>query len=65
MKILTPAKINLTLEIVGKRSDGYHDLATWMLPVGLCDTLEICVEKEQSFAPALLLDIMFKLVRIA
>jgi len=50
MKILTPAKINLTLEIVGKRSDGYHDLATWMLPVGLYDTLEICVEKEQSFA---------------
>ena len=49
MRILTSAKINLTLEIVGKRSDGYHDLATWMLPVGLYDTIEIRVEKEQSF----------------
>jgi 4-diphosphocytidyl-2-C-methyl-D-erythritol kinase len=49
MRILTPAKINLTLEIVGQRSDGYHDLATWMLPVGLYDTLEIHLENEQSF----------------
>jgi 4-diphosphocytidyl-2-C-methyl-D-erythritol kinase len=49
MKALTPAKINLTLEIVGRRSDGYHDLATWMLPVGLYDMLEIDVEGVQSF----------------
>jgi 4-diphosphocytidyl-2-C-methyl-D-erythritol kinase len=49
MKIFTPAKINLTLEIVGRRSDGYHDLATWMLPVGLYDMLEIDVEAVQSF----------------
>jgi 4-diphosphocytidyl-2-C-methyl-D-erythritol kinase len=45
MKILAPAKINLTLEIVGRRSDGYHDLATWMLPVGLYDSIAI------EFAP--------------
>jgi len=49
MRILAPAKINLTLEVVGRRSDGYHDLATWMLPVGLYDTLEIRVQKEQLF----------------
>src|SRR6516225_7210257 len=49
MKILTPAKINLTLEIVGRRSDGYHDLATWMLPVGLYDMLEIDLQDAQSF----------------
>jgi 4-diphosphocytidyl-2-C-methyl-D-erythritol kinase len=49
MKILTPAKVNLTLEIVGRRSDGYHDLATWMLPVGLYDTIEIDVKAVQSF----------------
>jgi 4-diphosphocytidyl-2-C-methyl-D-erythritol kinase len=49
MKTLTPAKINLTLEIVGRRLDGYHDLATWMLPVGLYDMLEIDVEGVQSF----------------
>ena len=49
MKIRTPAKINLTLEIVGRRSDGYHDLASWMLPVGLYDTLEIDLQDVQTF----------------
>jgi 4-diphosphocytidyl-2-C-methyl-D-erythritol kinase len=41
MRIFTPAKINLTLEILGKRSDGYHDLATWMIPIALYDHLMI------------------------
>src|ERR1700739_3914307 len=41
MKILSPAKINLTLKILGKRPDGFHELATWMLPVGLYDSIEI------------------------
>jgi len=41
MKIFSPAKINLTLEILGKRPDGFHELATWMLPVGLYDSIEI------------------------
>jgi 4-diphosphocytidyl-2-C-methyl-D-erythritol kinase len=41
MKILSPAKINLTLEVLGKRPDGFHELATWMLPVGLYDSIEI------------------------
>lgn len=36
-----PAKINLFLEIHGKRADGYHDLASLMLAVDLFDTLEI------------------------
>ncbi len=37
------AKINLTLDIVGKRSDGYHLLETVMREISLCD--EITVEK--------------------
>ena len=41
MKILTPAKINLMLEIVGRRADGFHDLKTWMLPIALYDSIEI------------------------
>ena len=41
MKTLSAAKINLTLEILGQRRDGFHELATWMLPVGLYDSLEI------------------------
>ena len=47
--MLTPAKINLTLEILGKRPDGYHELGTWMLPVGLYDKLEIDLWPEWSF----------------
>jgi 4-diphosphocytidyl-2-C-methyl-D-erythritol kinase len=50
MKILSPAKINLTLEILGKRPDGFHDLDTWMVPVGLYDTLEIERASRPSFS---------------
>lgn len=35
-------KINLGLDILRRRADGYHDIDTLMLPVGgVCDTLEI------------------------
>lgn len=36
----SPCKVNLLLNILGKRSDGFHDLETVMHPVGLCDFLE-------------------------
>ncbi|MCM1504126.1 MAG: 4-(cytidine 5'-diphospho)-2-C-methyl-D-erythritol kinase [Muribaculum sp.] len=40
--ILFPnAKINLGLNVVRKRPDGYHDLSTLFYPVGWCDILEI------------------------
>jgi 4-diphosphocytidyl-2-C-methyl-D-erythritol kinase len=35
-----PAKINLGLHIVGKRSNGYHTLVSLMVPVSLCDELQ-------------------------
>ncbi|WP_437185522.1 4-(cytidine 5'-diphospho)-2-C-methyl-D-erythritol kinase [Planctomicrobium sp. SH668] len=35
----TPAKINLSLAVLGKREDGYHELETVMLSVGVHDTL--------------------------
>lgn len=41
MKILANAKINLTLDIVGRRPDGYHDLVMIMQSVGLHDTVEV------------------------
>ena len=31
------AKINLGLNIVGKRQDGYHNLETVFYPIKLCD----------------------------
>lgn len=40
--ILFPnAKINLGLNIIRRRPDGYHDLETVMVPVPWCDVLEI------------------------
>jgi len=34
-----PAKLNLLLEIKGRRGDGYHEIETVMVPIDLCDTL--------------------------
>lgn len=36
-----PSKINLFLEVLGRRADGYHDLDTVMHAIDLTDTLEI------------------------
>ena len=35
----TPAKVNLTLRVTGKRADGYHDLESVVVAVGLFDRL--------------------------
>jgi 4-diphosphocytidyl-2-C-methyl-D-erythritol kinase len=39
--VAAPAKLNLFLNVLGKRSDGYHDLETLMVSVDLCDTLRL------------------------
>jgi 4-diphosphocytidyl-2-C-methyl-D-erythritol kinase len=39
VEVLAPAKLNLFLEIQGKRPDGYHDLESLMVTVDLFDTL--------------------------
>ena len=35
------AKINLTLDVLGKRPDGYHEVAMVMQSVALHDTIEM------------------------
>jgi 4-diphosphocytidyl-2-C-methyl-D-erythritol kinase len=40
VRVLAPAKVNLFLEVLRRRPDGYHDLATLMVTVGLYDSLE-------------------------
>ncbi|MSU34191.1 MAG: 4-(cytidine 5'-diphospho)-2-C-methyl-D-erythritol kinase [Pedosphaera sp.] len=35
----SPCKINLVLNILGRRADGFHELETLLLPVPLCDKL--------------------------
>ncbi len=39
VEVKAPAKINLTLDVVGKRPDGYHDISTIMQAVDLYDTV--------------------------
>ena len=35
------AKVNLTLEVLGRRKDGYHDIASIIQTIDLCDTLTL------------------------
>lgn len=39
--IRSPGKINLWLEVLRKRADGYHDLSSLMLPIEVYDLLEV------------------------
>jgi len=44
--IKSPAKINLHLEVIGKREDGFHELAMIMLNIDLSDYLEFKINNE-------------------
>jgi 4-diphosphocytidyl-2-C-methyl-D-erythritol kinase len=46
MQVLAPAKINLSLKILGRRNDGFHELDTLIAPISLYD--EIRIEKRGS-----------------
>ena len=39
--LVAPAKINLRLEIIGRRKDGFHEIRSIMCAVGLYDTLSL------------------------
>jgi len=39
--VSSPAKVNLFLEIIGRRPDGYHDIASIMQLVDLCDEVRL------------------------
>ena len=41
MQVFAPAKINLSLKILGRRSDGFHEIETFIMPISLCDEIEI------------------------
>src|SRR5271170_5473404 len=36
-----PAKVNLTLEVLARRDDGYHALRSLMVPLALCDDITL------------------------
>ena len=35
------AKVNLTMEVLGKRDDGYHDIVSVMQTIALSDTVTL------------------------
>lgn len=35
----SPAKVNLTLRVLGRRADGYHDILSLMQKISLCDEM--------------------------
>jgi 4-diphosphocytidyl-2-C-methyl-D-erythritol kinase len=48
MLVFPNCKINLGLNIIKKRQDGYHDIETVFYPVNWCDALEVIEVKDQS-----------------
>ena len=54
VQVQCPAKVNLFLEVTGKRRDGYHLLATLFAKVGVFDVLDV----ERTDAPGFTLDIV-------
>lgn len=58
IKVAAPAKINLSLDVVGRRVDGYHLLSTVMQSIDLADRLTIaildaddCPEPDETLTP--------------
>ncbi|QDU19453.1 4-(cytidine 5'-diphospho)-2-C-methyl-D-erythritol kinase [Urbifossiella limnaea] len=47
--VAAPAKLNLYLEVLGKRPDGFHELETLMVGLNLYDTLEVRPRADGEF----------------
>jgi 4-diphosphocytidyl-2-C-methyl-D-erythritol kinase len=41
MQVLAPAKINLSLKVLGRRNNGFHELDTLIAPISLYDEIRI------------------------
>lgn len=48
VKLLSPAKVNLFLRVLGKRPDGYHELQSLLQPVSLFDEISISLESGEG-----------------
>jgi 4-diphosphocytidyl-2-C-methyl-D-erythritol kinase len=48
LELLSPAKLNLFLHVIGRREDGYHQLQTLFQLLDYGDTLRFCVRDDQK-----------------
>ncbi|HLI51557.1 MAG TPA: 4-(cytidine 5'-diphospho)-2-C-methyl-D-erythritol kinase [Thermomicrobiaceae bacterium] len=51
MRVLAHAKLNLGLEVIGRRADGYHDIVTIYQSISLADEIVIYPADEFSYRP--------------
>lgn len=49
MEIRAYAKINLALDVIRKKENGYHELDMIMVPISLYDTLHVEIDEQDSF----------------
>jgi len=52
LTVLAPAKVNLTLEVLAERPDGYHEIRSVAQTIDLCDRLSFSMADDISFACA-------------
>lgn len=45
VRIAAPAKLNLALRVLGRRADGYHEIASILQAIGLHDTIDLRAER--------------------
>jgi 4-diphosphocytidyl-2-C-methyl-D-erythritol kinase len=50
LTVKAPAKINLTLEVLNQRPDGYHEIRSLIQTIDLCDSLSFSLSDDIEFA---------------
>ena len=49
LTVLAPAKLNLTLEVLAKRPDGFHEIRSIIQTINLCDSLRFQLSRNIEF----------------
>ena len=49
LTVLAPAKLNLTLEVLAKRQDGFHEVSSVIQTINLCDSLRFELSQKIEF----------------
>ena len=49
LTVLAPAKVNLTLEVLAKRADGFHEIRSLAQTINLCDRISFQSSQDIEF----------------